>query len=108
MPCAAVAGLWAALATQTSQEATARGRRTGNPTKQARVLAMLRRAEGASGPQLAEATGWAPHTVRGSLASLAKKGIKAHVLERVRQIGPNKAGTKGSYTVYHLAAEAQP
>jgi hypothetical protein len=63
---------------------------------------MLRCDEGVSGPQIAEAMGWAPHTVRGFLASLAKKGIKVHVLERVRQIGPNKAGTKGSYTVYHL------
>ncbi|MEA2849063.1 MAG: hypothetical protein QOG78_4344 [Rhodospirillaceae bacterium] len=64
---------------------------------------MLRRDGGASGPQIAAATGWASHTVRGFLAGLAKKGIKVHVLERVRQIGPNKAGTKGSYTVYHLA-----
>jgi len=72
-------------------------------TKQAQVLAMLRRDGGASGPQIAEATGWASHTVRGFLAALAKKRIKVHVLERVRQIGPNKTGTKGSYTVYHLA-----
>ena len=41
-------------------------------TKQAQVLAMLSRDEGASGPQIGEAMGWAPHTVRGFLASLAK------------------------------------
>jgi len=71
------------------------------------ALAMLRRDEGASGPQIAEAMGWAPHTVRGFLAGLAKKGINVEVLERVRQVGPNKASAKGSYTVYHLARETR-
>jgi predicted ArsR family transcriptional regulator len=37
---------------------------------------MLDRNEDASGPQIAEAMGWAPHTVRGFLAGLAKKGLK--------------------------------
>jgi starvation-inducible DNA-binding protein len=74
-------------------------------TKQAQVLTMLRRHEGASGPQIAEAMGWAPHTVRGFRAGLAKKGIKVEVLERVRQVGPNKQGAKGSYSVYRLAVE---
>ena len=46
-----------------------------------------------------EATGWAPHTVRGFLAGLAKKGITVTVLDRVRQVGPGKEGAKGSYTV---------
>ncbi len=63
-------------------------------TKQATVLALLRRPEGASGPALIAATGWAPHTVRGFLAGLARKGIAVTVLERVRQVGPNKAGAK--------------
>ena len=61
---------------------------------------MLRRREGASGPQIAEATGWAPHTVRGFLAGLARKGIKVDVLDRVRQVGPSKARANGSYTIY--------
>jgi hypothetical protein len=39
--------------------------------------------------------GWAPHTIRGFLAGLAKKGIRVDVLERVRQVGPNKQGVKG-------------
>jgi len=76
-------------------------------TKQARVIAMLGREDGASGPQVAEAMGWAPHTVRGFLAGLAKKGLKVEVLERVREVGPNKAGAKGSYTVYRLAGVRQ-
>ena len=56
---------------------------------------MLSRPEGASGPQIAEAMGWAPHTVRGFLAGLAKKGMAVEVVERVRQVGPNKAGCEG-------------
>ena len=66
---------------------------------------MLSRPEGASGPQIAEAMGWAPHTVRGFLAGLAKKGMVVEVVERVRQIGPNKQGAKGSYTIYRLGNE---
>lgn len=72
-------------------------------TKREKVLALLRRPEGASGPQLIEATGWAPHTVRGFLAGLQRKGTAVTVLERVRQVGPNKDGAKGSYTVYRVA-----
>uniref|UniRef100_UPI0034A118AC DUF3489 domain-containing protein n=1 Tax=Falsiroseomonas sp. TaxID=2870721 RepID=UPI0034A118AC len=74
-------------------------------TKQEQVLAMLRRPEGATVTQIAEATGWAQHTVRGFFAGLKKRlGIEVQVLERVRQVGPNKEGARGSFTVYHLPA----
>jgi hypothetical protein len=72
-------------------------------TKHQQVLAMLRRAEGATVAQIMDTTGWQPHTVRGFLASLARKGITIEVLERVRQVGPNKTGAKGSYSIYHIA-----
>jgi hypothetical protein len=71
-------------------------------TKRAQVLAMLGRNEGASGPQIAEATGWAAHTVRGFLAGLARKSIPVEVLDRVRQVGSNKQGAKGSFTIYRI------
>jgi hypothetical protein len=74
-------------------------------TKQEQVLAMLRRPEGATVSQIADATGWAQHTVRGFFAGLKKRqGIELQVLERVRQVGPNKKGARGSYTVYHMPA----
>jgi hypothetical protein len=73
-------------------------------TKQEQVLAMLRRAEGATVTQIAEATGWAQHTVRGFFAGLKKKGHAVEVMERIRQVGPNKTGAKGSFTIYHLPA----
>jgi hypothetical protein len=72
-------------------------------TKQELVLAMLRRPEGATIAQIAEATGWVPNTVRGFFAGLKKKGHAVEVRERIRQVGPNKTGAKGSYTVYALA-----
>jgi hypothetical protein len=75
--------------------------RTG--TKHAAVLAMLRRPEGATVAQIAEAMTWAPHTVRGYFAGLKRKGLTVVVQERVRQVGPNQTGAKGSYTVYRLA-----
>jgi hypothetical protein len=79
-----------------------RKRREG--TKQEVVLAMLRRAEGATVAQITEATGWAQHTVREFFARLKKRqGINVEIAERIRQVGPNKQGDKGSYTVYRVA-----
>lgn len=80
---------------------TPRAPRAG--TKQEAVLGLLRRAEGATIAQIIDATGWQSHTVRGFLAGLKRKGITVEVLERVRQVGPNKEGAKGSYSVYRVA-----
>jgi hypothetical protein len=73
-------------------------------TKQEQVLATLRRPEGTTVAQIAEATGWVQHTVRGFFAGLKKKGHAVEVMERVRRIGPNKTGAKGSFTVYRTTA----
>jgi hypothetical protein len=76
-------------------------------TKQDAVLAMLRRPEGATIAQIAEATSWAQHTVRGFFAGLKKRqGIEVQVLERVRLVGPNRKGAKRSYSVYRVAGGA--
>ena len=72
-------------------------------TKQEQVLAMLRRPEGTTVAQIAEATGWAQHTVRGFFAGLKKKGHAVEVKSRERMVGPNKTGAKGSFTIYALA-----
>jgi hypothetical protein len=97
-------GLRAVLATKPGRTAHEPGapRKPREGTKQEAVLTMLRRAEGATVAQIAEATGWATHTVRGFLAGLKKKGIQVTTLERVRMVGPNKEGAKGSYTVYAI------
>lgn len=68
---------------------------------------MLARDEGSSGPQAAEATSWAPHTVRSFVAGLAKKGIVIKTIKRACLAGPNKAGAKGRCSVHRLVAEAE-
>ena len=80
--------------------ATPRKPREG--TKQEAVLALLRRTEGATIAQIMETTAWASHTCRGFLAGLKKKGIKVETLEKVRMVGPNRDGAKGSYSVYAI------
>ncbi len=60
-----------------------RGDKTGAPqergaregTKQALLIEMLRRKEGATVDQIAEATGWQRHTVRGAIAGALKKKL---------------------------------
>ncbi|MBY0329609.1 MAG: DUF3489 domain-containing protein [Acetobacteraceae bacterium] len=72
-------------------------------TKQEQVLALLRREEGATIAQICEATGWQQHTVRGFFAGLKKRqGIEVKVLERIRQVGPNREGARGSFTIYRV------
>ena len=74
-------------------------------TKRALVLGLLRRPEGTTVTQVADATGWARPTVHGFFAGLKKSGTSVKVLERMRQVGPGKQGAAGSFTVY-CAAEA--
>ena len=50
-------------------------RKTREGTKQALVIEMLRRAEGATIPEIVEATGWASHTTRGFFAGALKKKL---------------------------------
>jgi hypothetical protein len=99
----AMAALEASLPRQRTSRAPGGVQRPRQGTKQAAVLSLLRREEGATIAQVMEATGWAPHTVRGFLAGLKRKGLPVDVLERVRQVSPGQQGAKGSYSVYRLA-----
>jgi hypothetical protein len=49
--------------------------RTRENSKQATIIGMLQRAEGATIAQICEATGWQPHTVRGTFAGAFKKKL---------------------------------
>ena len=49
--------------------------RTRENTKQAQIIAMLQRPEGATISQIIEATGWQPHTVRATFAGAFKKKL---------------------------------
>lgn len=53
-------------------------------SKSAAVVALLQRANGATVPELIEATGWLPHTTRAALTGLRHKG---HVIERSKRDG---------------------
>ena len=75
-------------------------------TKQQLVLDLLGKPEGATIAQVMAATGWAQHTVRGFFAGLKKKGHAIGVIERVRQVGPNNTGSRGSYSVYRIGGAA--
>jgi hypothetical protein len=49
--------------------------KTREGTKQAQLIAMLKRPEGATIDQIVAAIGWRPHTVRGALAGALKKRL---------------------------------
>ena len=54
--------------------------RTRDGSKQAQLIAMLRRAKGATVNEIAEALSWQPHTVRGAIAGALKKKLGLDVL----------------------------
>jgi hypothetical protein len=51
-------------------------------TKASIVLGLLQRSEGATLPELIDATAWLPHTTRAALTGLRKKG---HSIERTKR-----------------------
>ena len=60
--------------------AEAKQPRTRDNSKQAQVIAMLRRPEGATISQICEATGWKQHTVRGTFAGAFKKKLGLEII----------------------------
>jgi hypothetical protein len=61
-----------------SKEPKAKQHKSNAPrdgSKQAQLIAMLRRAKGASIGEIAEAFTWQPHTVRGAIAGALKKKL---------------------------------
>jgi hypothetical protein len=72
-------------------------------TKQALMIALLKRSEGATVEQIAAATGWQHHTIRGAISGALKKRFGLTVeTTRNREVGPNRTGAKGSSTVYRI------
>ena len=54
------------------------------PSKTTTVISLLTRADGATLPELIDATGWLPHTTRAALTGIRKKG---HAVERTKRDG---------------------
>ena len=61
--------------------------RTRDNSKQAQVIAMLKRPEGATIVQICEATGWQQHTVRGTFAGSFKKKLGLDITSTKEQGG---------------------
>jgi hypothetical protein len=83
--------------TEASGEGEQAAPRTRENSKQAQVIAMLKRPEGATIPQICEATGWQAHTVRGTFAGAFKKKLGLTVTS-------DKA--EGGVRVYRIAEVA--
>jgi hypothetical protein len=72
-------------------------------TKQAQMIEMLKRPKGATVEQIAAATGWQHHTIRGAISGALKKKLGLTVeATRTREVGPHKTGAKRSSTVYRI------
>lgn len=57
-------------------------KRKPRDSKQAKVIEMLKRDEGATLSQIIEATGWQPHTVRGAISGALKKKLGLTIVSR--------------------------
>jgi hypothetical protein len=74
-------------------------------TKQAQMIELLKRPEGATVEQIAGATGWQHHTIRGAISGALKKKLGLTIeATRTREVGPNNTGAKRSSTVYRIIA----
>ena len=74
-------------ATSVSADETAKIPRTRDNSKQAQVIALLRRPEGATIVQICILTGWQAHTVRGTFAGSFKKKLGLDITSTKEQGG---------------------
>ena len=83
------------IATEVKAHAETKTPRTRDNSKQAQVIAMLKRPEGATIAQIMDATGWQAHTVRGTFAGAFKKKLGLDI---------TSSKEAGGERVYHVAA----
>jgi hypothetical protein len=78
------------------EQSKAKGPRAG--TKQAEMIAMLERADGATMEDIVAATGWQSHTVRGAISGALKRklGLIAAQAPPKRRSPCHSVGTRGS------------
>jgi hypothetical protein len=77
-------------------------RKTRTGTKQAKIIKMLKRPEGATVEQIAKEASWLNHTVRGFLAGTIKKKLGLVLTKNKIQIDDSDEQS-GFMTTYHLA-----
>jgi hypothetical protein len=67
------------------------------------MIELLKRPEGATVEQIAAATGWQHHTIRGAISGALRKNLCLTVETiRTREVGPNTTGAKVSSTLYRI------
>lgn len=81
----------------TTPVTTQAARTTREGTKQAVLIDLLKRPEGATLSQMTEATGWQVHTVRGAMAGALKKKLGLEISSEKRP---------GADRVYRIATQA--
>lgn len=77
--------------------APATTRKTRDNSKQALVIAMLKRPEGATIQQICEATGWQAKTVCGTFAGALKKKLGLNIVS---------VKAEGSERIYHVCGDS--
>jgi Protein of unknown function (DUF3489) len=70
------------------------------------MIELLKRPEGATVEQIAAATGWQHHTIRGAISGALKKKLGLTV-EATREVGPGETGAKGSTMVYRITGSSR-
>ena len=87
------------------QQQRSLGKQPGHPdTKQARIIAMLRTASGATIEAMTRATGWQQHSVRGFLAAVVRKKLGLNLVSTAAEVGRVYRIANG--TDGHVAATA--
>jgi len=98
--------LWPAIENLPDPESQPDAKR---PSKQYEVIAMLRRPEGATVDEVASATGWQRHTVRGVFSGTLKKklGLTLASASRRRFTAGTAIGTIGRAVLTSLRSSAK-
>ncbi len=70
-------------------------------TKQAKLIAMLQRPEGATLDQIVEATGWRRHTIRGAISGTLRKKLGLTIVSQ-------RIESKTLYRIFDTSSDAFP
>ena len=85
---------WQAVQTKTTDRLTKlEASQTREGSKQALVIEMLKRPEGATIEQISEVTGWQKHTIRGTFSGALKKKLGLSIVSE-KIAGPTGAGQR--------------
>jgi Protein of unknown function (DUF3489) len=95
-PAEAMAALRDLLTKPTPAGRTNGPRKPREGTKQQQVLGMLRRPEGATVAQVADATGWANYTVRGLFAGLKRRASRSACWSGSAKSGPTSKARRAA------------